>query len=192
MPPSSVILGVSLISMRSTKPSELRLPSRASQLAAFKNTCKARAKNSRLFNLKHIKTNTNAELMIKGDKDKSSGCKDLSQPKNSELSFSCWQQPCLPSAEECGFTCAANNCSRSPLACLGDVRSYVQLKVVSSSWAELGCSEEVPCNDRRTEKEALHAEPLTNTAFKQHTDTLGRMMWLQAEKPPLYFASQNE
>jgi len=31
--------------------------------------------------LKHIKTNINDELIIKGEKDKSSGCKDLSQPK---------------------------------------------------------------------------------------------------------------
>lgn len=68
----------------------------------------------------------------------------------------------------------------------------MQLKVVGSSLTELGCSERVPCNDRWTKKEALHAKPLTNTDLKQNTDSLGKIMWLQAEKSSLYFASQNE
>lgn len=37
--------------------------------------------SSRLFNLKHIKTNINDELIIKGEKDKSRDSKELSQPK---------------------------------------------------------------------------------------------------------------
>lgn len=78
----SLIAGISPISTRS-RPSHRNegFQALAHNWQHSERLAKLQEKTSRLFNLKHIKTNINDELIIKGEKDKSSGCRDLSQPK---------------------------------------------------------------------------------------------------------------
>lgn len=78
----SLISGISPISTRSWPSHQNKgFQAEAYNWQCSKRLAKLEQKLSRLFNSKHIKTNINDELIIKGEKDKSSGCRDLSQPK---------------------------------------------------------------------------------------------------------------